>query len=251
MKKLLIVIFCAAFVCCACSFGKSTSDYVDDLIETEKRLDKEVVKNYCNFSSRSLVNDTVKGVLSVNVADFDNDGEDETIISRVVDDDIVITLYKLEDKKLIEKDSIVVLENYLSTGSIVRIDGFTKKIKDEENLYFEATANNSFFADGIDWSFVKVGVVNNKLTLNYRKTIAGSYFDDHEIDILLTDINNSGLDAQELVLSEGKYLVDQDDKANKMFRVERRVYDGFNPEQYEKEKENVNYGETSFIDYTK
>ncbi len=249
MKKILVAFF-IAFLCCACAKGNDMDKYVDDLLKDEKMLSKEVVKNYCNFKSSKLIDDKTKGVLAVSVDDFDDDGEDDVIVARVDDGGVVLSLYALEDEKLVEQDSMLVIEDYLTIGSIVRIDGFVKEVKGEKSFFIEGFAVNSFFADGMSWKFVKVGVSNGKLTSVYKNGIDGSYFEEEEIEKIITNLVASGLDVDNIVLNDGDFIVEQDKDVDKVFTIERDVFEGFDVEAYEKEKEDVQYGETNFIDYT-
>ena len=251
MKKILIAMFCIAVLCCSCSKGNDMDKYVDDLLKDEKGLDKEVVKNYCNFKSSKIIEDSTKGVLAVSVEDFDDDGEDDVIVARVEDGGVVLSLYQLEDEKLVEQDSMLVIEDYLSIGSIVRIDGFVKEVKGEINFFVEGFAVNSFFADGMSWKFAKVGVSNGKLKSVYKNGIDGSYFEEEEIDKIITNLVASGLDVDDIVLNDGEFIAEQDKDVDKVFTIERDVFEGFDVEAYENEKEDVQYGETTFVDYTK
>ena len=246
MKKVVLFLV-TILMCCACAQGTNSTKvnkYINALIEGENRLDGQTLKAYAKFNTSSFVDSDVNGILAI----YDY-SENDVVIAKVINDDVVIKLYTLKDENLVEVDSMTLVERYLDDGSILNFDGFVKEIDGEKYLFFESISINSFFADGLAWTFKEVGIENGKLKELASKELAGSYFDKDDISNTMDYVSNTGLEIDELSLFGGKYLIDQIKDIEKLFYIKRLVNSDFEPEDYSNSKEEVYYGDTKFKDY--
>lgn len=224
-------------------------DLVNDLIKNE-----EVIKesdNYYNPKEYSLLKNNKEGIIAISIYDFDNDKEDEVIITREKDDNVELTLYELEDNKLTEKDKTKLLDDSFSYADTIDMNGFVKNIDNTSYLFYESVLNSSLVADGITWEFSKIDIENGKFNRILDNKTSGSYFDEEYIDNIKDFVEDASLKIDNFWFYEnGESLYEQNkDNSYLMYEINRIHLDSFNEELYYSSNETkVLYGKTIYKD---
>jgi len=227
-------------------------EIINDLIKNEEILKES--DNYYNPQEYSLINDETNGIISISIYDFDNDKDEEVIIARKKTTDIELTLYELEDKKLTEKDKIIVLEEVFNYADIIDANSFIKIIDNSPYLFYEASLYSSLVADGITWKFAKIGVNEGRFIDIAKDEFSGSYFDDEYINAKKDFVKEASLNISDFWFYEnGISLYEQNkDNAYLMYEIERNHLDSFQIDNYYSSSETkVLYGKTTFKDLSK
>lgn len=234
-----------------CGSNEKDSDiekYVASIEESEVKITS--TDNYYSPRAFSLIKNNDSGLLSVGYYDFDKDGEDELLVSRVKDDDLVLSLYNIENDELKEYDSIILYEDFLDFPDTIYMNCFIKMMPDNEPYIFaESASYSNLVADGANWWFRKVGFAKGKFFDIAQDEFSGSYFEEGLFDNKKEFIVETDLKADIFVLEEnGKMLYEQNkDKAIDLFTIKREHIPTFDETLYfDSDEAAVKYGETKF-----
>lgn len=243
---LLIAISLLIVLMMSNSSSKNLEDLINDLVKSEEKL--ITLDNYYNPNEYKLIPDDVSGLVSVAVFDFDGDKENEVLISRIKNNDLVLYFYKVQDEKLVETYSIVLLNEFLNSPDTINMDLFMTLIDDVPYLFIESTGYSNLVADGINWDFRKIGFSNSKFIKINQKSVAGSYFDDEDISEYKRIVKEAGLKIDYISFEDnGKTLLEQNEKVFKIFSIKREHIKDFDASDYYDSKETkVKYGITTF-----
>ena len=248
MKKIFLMLIGVALLFTGCLGSKTTLDLADELEKQEGNY-LSTTDNYFNPSERKFIKEGVSGLLSVAVYDFTSDGEDDVLVSKVLDNNLVLDLYKNEDDSLKKVDSLVVFEDYLDSPDTIFLDCFVKKVDNKPYVFVESTTYSNLIGDGIGWEVKKIGFNNDDLVEVLYESFNGSYFDDETISDKLTTVKHMGITAEKISFDEdGSSLFEQNKNSSvMMFQIERDHLEDFDYLKYEDSSETkVKYGTTIY-----
>ena len=232
--------------------GINYEKYVNEIKSKESIL--ENMDNFYNPKDGIMLNENVSGLLDVALYDFDNDEETEILVTRVKENDIVLSLYRVEDNKLKETDKIVLFEDYLDFSDEISFNCFLKKNENDVFLYAESLESSSLIADGITWKFRKLGFNKDRFFDIAKKEFSGSYFDEDYLSEEKDFVKETGLVIDKFAFEEnGKSLYEQNRKNSyKLFDIIREHLSGFSSvDYYDSNETKVKYGVTKFKSYNK
>ncbi len=258
MKKVILhtAIYFITFFIALLMFNSvdSNKTNISKMIEEFKKHEKLLSSsdNYYNPKDNKIINENVSLLLDVAYYDFNNDDEKELIASRVKDNSIILTMYKVDGDAFKEIDSITLFEDVLNFFDEINLDCFVKIISNKIYILSESTSYSNLVADGVDWKFVMIGFDNNKFVEVSRNQFAGSYFDEETLDEKKSSLKTNNIVINSFGFEEnGKSLFDQNNSnASMLFNITRKHLDSFNASDYYDSKEtNVKYGITSYKSY--
>lgn len=244
----------AIFFVVGCGSKNEDASSLDKAIDKLSKEDSKItsMEDYYNPKELRLSEEKVNGRLSIIYYDFDSDGEDEFLVSRVKNNDIVLSLYKYKNNELNETDSMVLFENYLDFPDVIDLDFFAKIIDEKLYIFAESISYSNLVADGLNWSLRKIGFTEDSMFFDISKhSVSGSYFDEESLDSIKDFVKGTSLSINKLVFEEnGKSLFEQNsDNAVMIFNIKRDHLPDFNESlYYDSNETHVKYGETKFID---
>lgn len=215
----------------------------------EGKTKLSLVENYYNPKEHTFIKDSTDGIISTSYYDFDKDGDDEFLLSSVKDNNLVLTLYEVENEEIKEKDSIVIIEEVLDFSDIIDMNCFIKIMDDEPYIFAESIGYSNLLADGINWKFRKIGFANGKFWDVAADEFSGSYIEEDFLNAKRSFVHETGLTVDKFGFEDnGKMLYEQNkDKTANLFTIERKHLDNFDSEKYYNSNETkVKYGETKY-----
>lgn len=230
--------------------GIDYEKYVNEIKSKESSL--QTVDNYYNPRDGIMLNEKVSGLLDVALYDFDNDEEKEILVTRVKENDIILSLYNVENNELKETDKIVLFEDFLDFSDEISFNCFVKKDENDVFLYVESVESSSLIADGLTWKFRKLGFNKDRFFDIAKKEFSGSYFDEDYLSEEKDFVKETGLLIDKFAFEEnGKSLYEQNRKNSyKLFDIIREHIKGFSSiDYYDRNETKVKYGVTKFKSY--
>lgn len=219
-----------------------------DLIKDENweliELDKEV-ESYFNEVEFKKVSDEIYGVLSIAVQDFNGDGEDEAVITKIDDEDnVVLELYANEDGTLELKDTYTILDKLLTKADELDFSIFAKQDGDEVNLYYESNELYNVMSDGTIYNCEKIKVSEDKFDVVDKVNHEGSYIED--TNELIKKVNLLGIDVKEDVLGKTT-CVFQDEETVELCYINKTKTDEFLDINYNNPSKKRRYAHTLYL----
>ena len=220
---------------------------VSNLIEKENVLKEE--DNYYNPSEYKIIGDKKNGIISVSIYNLDDDSEDEVLIARQKESSIELTLYDLDNNKLVEKDKIIALEEVFEYADILDSNSFVKVINNKPYLFYESVLYSSLVADGLTWKFAKYSIDDGKFVKHIKDEFSGSYFDDEFINSKKELVKENDLNINNFWFNNSPSLYEQNkENSYLMYEIKRNHLENFNEDNVSNEA-SVLYGKTIYKDY--